>query len=68
MMKAFGAKELTVIAHMLIVVLVQTGTLQPADMAGAEGALGAGIAQAAGLVSAAVVLWKYLHHHGDTKS
>ena len=55
------------LAHMVIVVLSLAGVISTADTQGAEPALAAGIAAAAGLVANAVVVWKYIHHHAQEK-
>lgn len=67
MIKAFGMKETLVVAHIAAVLLAQAGMLAAPDVPGAENALSQAVTAGLGLISQSIVIWKYLHHHGDKK-
>lgn len=57
--------DIAAIAHTATFLLTLLGIIGSADMSSAEGAIGAGITAACGLVAQAVLLWKYIHHHKE---
>lgn len=59
-------KAIAATAHLVTVLLVVFGTVASGQSAGFEAALAGAITAAAGLISSAVVVHKYIHHAGDS--
>lgn len=60
-----SGKDIAAIAHNVALLLSLAGVIGAGAVGGTETAIAAGITAGCGLASSAVVLWKYIHHHGE---
>lgn len=63
-----SGKDIAAVAHSVTLLLALAGVITAGQASGAETAIAAGITAGCGLLGQAVVLWKYIHHHGDESS